>query len=121
MLAHSKKKLINSMIGKLPETGEGSVKILRRKAFYFADSGLMDNEGKCTIYGQVFQHMRLVNYESFKNNKVDAKMFNVIFAGEGAQDAGGPFRDCITNLCKELKSPSIPILIRIPNNKNNHG
>lgn len=65
--------------------------------------------------------MRGDNYSSFKKNKVDAKVFNVTFPGEGAQDAGGPFRDCITNMCKELQSENLPILVRTPNNKNNHG
>ena len=79
MFSHSKKKLINNMIDKLPTTGEGGVTIKRRKAFYFVNSGQVDNEGKHTIFGQVFQQSRGSNYESFKKNKVDAKVFNVTF------------------------------------------
>lgn len=123
MLDHAKKKLITKMIEALKKTEEGSVKILRRKAFYFGNSGQVDNEGKFTIFGQAFQQMRLEKepYMSFKKNRVDEKVFNVTFAGEGSQDAGGPFRDCITNMCKELQSESLPLLIRTANNKNNHG
>lgn len=51
MMSHAKKSLINKMIEALQTTGEGSVKILRRKAFYFANSGMCDNEGKSTIFG----------------------------------------------------------------------
>ncbi len=39
------------MINKLAKTEEGKVTIKRRKAFYFANSGLVDHEGKETIFG----------------------------------------------------------------------
>ncbi len=55
--------------------------------------------------------MRKSEYYWFKKTRVDSKVFNVDFVGEGANDAGGPFRDCITNMCKELQSASLPILI----------
>ncbi len=42
------------MISKLNVSDEGMIKILRRKAFYFANSGEVDNEGKFTIFGQAF-------------------------------------------------------------------
>lgn len=109
------------MIDLLSTSSEGNVTIKRRKAFYFANSGQVDHEGKFTIFGQVFQQMKSDNYASFKKNKVDSKVFSVTFAGEGSQDAGGPFRDCITNMCKELQNDCLPLLIRTPNNKNNHG
>lgn len=54
MVTHAKKRLINKMIENLQGTGEGSVKIMRRKAFYFVNSGQVDNEGKMTVFGQVF-------------------------------------------------------------------
>lgn len=94
---------------------------MRRKAFNFKESGQVDNEGKFTIFGQVFQQLRREQYSAFKKNRVDDKVFNVTFQGEGSQDAGGPFRDCITNMCKEVQSEALPVLIRTANNKNNHG
>lgn len=110
------------MIEALPTNStEPDVKIKRRQAFYFLDSGQVDNEGKSTIFGQIFQLLRRDNFVSFKKNKVDSKVFNVKIAGEGAQDAGGPFRDCITNMCSELQSHALPLLIKSQNNKNNHG
>ena len=84
MLGHAKKQLIDKMIRSLSTTGEGAIKIMRRKAFYFAESGLVDNEGKFTIFGQVFQQLRADNFSSFKKNKVDAKVFNVTISGEGS-------------------------------------
>ncbi|TNV74890.1 hypothetical protein FGO68_gene13970 [Halteria grandinella] len=121
MLSHAKKKLINKMIESLKKTEEAQITVMRRKAFNFKESGQCDNEGKCTIFGQVFQQLRKENYSAFKKNRVDDKVFNVTFKGEGSQDAGGPFRDCITNMCRELQSGSLPLLIPTPNNLNNVG
>jgi hypothetical protein len=39
--------------------------------------------------------------------------------GEGATDAGGPYRDCLSTICNELQSPAnraiLPLLIPTPN------
>lgn len=51
MMIHVKRFIINDMISKLTFTEEGKVTIKRRKAFYFANSGLVDHEGKETIFG----------------------------------------------------------------------
>jgi len=36
--------------------------------------------------------------------------------GEGSQDAGGPFRESLVNMCDELQSDALPLLIKSPNN-----
>lgn len=36
-------------------------------------------------------------------------------AGEGATDAGGPYRESISTLCSELQSSALPLLIPTPN------
>lgn len=41
--------------------------------------------------------------------------------GEGAQDIGGVFRDSLVNICDELEDPVLPLLIKSPNNRNDHG
>jgi len=48
-------------------------------------------------------------------------VLKVDFKGEGSIDAGGPYRETLTNICKELMSSALPLLIQTPNNKNNHG
>ena len=40
---------------------------------------------------------------------------------EGSEDAGGPYRDFLTNIGDELMSDFLPLLVRTANNKNNHG
>lgn len=59
--------------------------------------------------------------ESFKMNSTDSQMFTCNFAGEGAQDVGGPFREMLTNIVTELESPALPLLITTVNNRMDHG
>ena len=61
------------------------------------------------------------NLKCFRVNSCDSQIFKVEFKGEGSIDAGGPYRETITNICQELQSSTLPILIPTPNNKNNHG
>ena len=35
--------------------------------------------------------------------------------GEGAQDVGGPYREAVDNICAELHSEALPLLVRSPN------
>ena len=79
MMLHVKRRIINDMISKLKKSEEGGITIRRRKAFYFANSGLIDHEGRHTIFGQVFQQCRVNNYDWFKKNNVDSKVFSVTF------------------------------------------
>jgi E3 ubiquitin-protein ligase HERC2 len=48
-------------------------------------------------------------------------MWTVQFAGEGAQDVGGPFRETLTNIVSELESTTLPLLIKTVNNRMDHG
>lgn len=41
--------------------------------------------------------------------------------GEGADDAGGVFDDTITEMCQELTSGAVPLLIPTPNSVNDTG
>ncbi len=61
------------------------------------------------------------SFDSFKQNDTDTRCLKIEFKGEGSIDAGGPYRDAMANVCKELMSSILPLLIPTPNNKNNHG
>ena len=58
---------------------------------------------------------------NFRKNSVDSKCYNITFRGEGSIDAGGPFRESLVNVANELESGVVPILIKSPNNRNEHG
>ena len=36
-------------------------------------------------------------------------------------DYGGPFRDSLSNIARELEESVLPILVKTPNNRNEHG
>ena len=54
-------------------------------------------------------------------NQSDKKAWFVKFIGEFALDQGGLFRESLTELCQELQSPVLNLLVKTQNNKNNHG
>lgn len=63
----------------------------------------------------------------FKNIKPDLLIktneyaFRVILRREGAYDAGGPRRDMLSNVCSELMSPLLTLLVPTGNNLANYG
>jgi hypothetical protein len=54
-------------------------------------------------------------------NSTDDRCWRANFVGEGSIDAGGPFRDSLSNICDELESEFLPLLVKTPNNRNVHG
>lgn len=58
---------------------------------------------------------------NFRKFDVDKKAFNVKFLSEGGIDDGGLFRDAIVNIATELQSHILPLLMKTPNNRNDHG
>jgi hypothetical protein len=99
------------------------IQIKRNKALRFRESGECDHKGEHTIFGQIFKkYVKDNNWlECWKQNQPDNQVFRAYFAGEGAIDAGGPFRDTLSNLVEELESDSLPLLIKTTNNRNDHG
>ena len=49
------------------------------------------------------------------------KAFKVAFAGEAADDHGGPYREALAELVNELQSEALPLLLRTPNAINGVG
>ena len=48
-------------------------------------------------------------------------ILQVKLVGEGADDAGGVFDDTMTEMCNELVSGAVPLLIPTPNSTNGTG
>ena len=48
--------------------------------------------------------------------RTDRRPFSVTFRSEGACDCGGPMRDLITDVCEELMSDALPLLVPTSNN-----
>ena len=57
----------------------------------------------------------------FRVKDVNGKAYSIKFLGESSIDAGGPYRDSIVNVVNEMESGYVPLLIKSPNNRNEHG
>lgn len=89
----------------------------------FEEEGKVDHEGKYTIFGQIrIQCARdSPDMSCFRQHNPDDRCYKVEFKGEGSMDWGGPFRDSLVNIAKELETGVVPLLIKSPNNRNEHG
>jgi hypothetical protein len=61
-----------------------------------------------SLFGQVYQLLTTKPPALFTTNK---KMWAVTFYGEGADDVGGPYRECLTQMCEELMSASLTLFV----------
>lgn len=69
------------------------------------------------MFFQSFQGTKDIDPRRLRASSNDTRPWHVAFRGEGAQDAGGPFRDALTDMCAELQSEDnrLPLLIPCPN------
>lgn len=58
---------------------------------------------------------------NFRTKELDGRCYKIKFLGEGSIDAGGPFRDSLVNIVQEMEEGVVPLLIKSPNNRNDHG
>ncbi|CBZ24835.1 conserved hypothetical protein [Leishmania mexicana MHOM/GT/2001/U1103] len=61
-----------------------------------------------SLFGQVYQLLASKPPEFFITNK---KLWTVSFYGEGADDVGGPYRECLTQMSAELMSTSLALFL----------
>ena len=99
------------------------IKLNRMKTRRFIDKGKPDHTGEFTVFGQIYQYIKTKSFKIFKKKEGgnNAKMFNVTFVGEASIDAGGPYREALTQACAELQSSALPLFIPSPNQKNESG
>ena len=72
-----------------------------------------------TLFSQMFKELKKSGGRNFRQGRNDGCPFNVHFKGEGGQDCGGPRRDAMSNICKELMSEVLPLLKPTSNNTTN--
>lgn len=99
------------------------IKINRLKVRKFIEKGKPDHTGEFTIWGNIFQFIKSKSFKIFKKKEGgnNGKLFNVTFVGEASIDAGGPYREAITQAMGELQSSAVPLFIPSPNQKNESG
>ena len=89
----------------------------------YHEDGKVDHEGRHSIFGQIMIQLknRCPDMSNFRHSSVDERCYRINFKGEGSIDAGGPFRDSLVNIVSEMENGAIPLLIKSPNNRNDHG
>ena len=121
ILLNVKNKYMKKVVDGLPSGGGTSVKVLRRDAQRLADAGKVDHKGEKSIFGQIWRQVKGNNFNTLCINESGSQAWYVRLIGEGSIDAGGPYRETITNICDELQSALLPLLVPTQNNKNDHG
>jgi len=97
------------------------ININRMRAARFFESGKIDHTGEYTVFGQIFKPLYAKKFSPLMINNSTDRAWNSKFIGEGSIDVGGPYRECIHEICKELQSHVLPLLIPTQNQKNDFG
>ncbi len=97
------------------------IPINRLRALRFFDSGKVDHTGEYTVFGQCFKALSSKKYYPMMVNNSTDRAWNSKFIGEGSIDVGGPYRETFFEMCRELQSPCLPLLIKTSNHKNDFG
>ena len=116
----------NSYIKKIADTlptnyDEPEVNYNRRLIQHKKDRGRVDNKGEWTSFGITMKKVMEKNYEYLRVQNSSYKAWKANFVGEGSIDAGGPYRESLSNITDELYSSCLPLLIPTQNHKNDHG
>ena len=118
----TKDEIVTEITNETPSSkGNTECVLYRHKAYLLKTSGGVDHTGEHTIYGQLWRILKDKVHEFRKNFRHDRYPFTVKFKGDGGVDVGGLFRECLDEICEELQSELLPLLIPTPNNKTGHG
>ena len=58
---------------------------------------------------------------NFRKKSTDQRCYEIQFEGEGSLDGGSSFRESLTKIVREMESGVVPLLLKSPNNRNEHG
>jgi hypothetical protein len=109
---------LKGTLGKTNSSERPTIEVNRTRATRQREKGLMDSQGVSSIFGQIY---RLMNKASNRSLRNEERIFQVNFTGEGSIDAGGPYNEVISNICEELQSKYLPLLVQCPNGVQNLG
>lgn len=90
----------------------------RPKAMRHRSSGKVDSDARYTLFSQAFRQLNSLGGGHYR--RAD-NFYHVVFLGENAQDAGGPYRETLAQYCEELHSSQLPLLLPTSNSQHNVG
>jgi hypothetical protein len=118
IFATLKNNMFNAVISGTNSESRPDVSIDRTKAMRMKYSGKIDSQAIVSIFGQLY---RAINNSPPRNFRNQERIFKVVFRGEGATDAGGPYNEAISAICDELMSRFLPLFVPTQNNLHNVG
>jgi len=80
-----------------------------------------DHKARRTIFGQLYQQLKHRSIERVFKIGENHRAFKANYIGMNAIDAGGPYRDAIETMCRELESPALPLFVKTPNGRMDAG
>jgi hypothetical protein len=115
---NSKYSIFKEVLSKTNSDARPEITVDRPKAMRHRFRKDIDTNGQFSIFGQIFRAINNKTNAEFRNSE---RIFRVTYRGEAATDAGGPYNEVISNICDELQSSFLPLLIPTPNNSHNMG
>ena len=90
-----------------------------------AVEGKTDHGDGDTLFSQLFKGMSKKQPSDYKTwwrrDGIDNRVFRANFKGEHSIDAGGPYRELMENISRELCSSVLPVLAPTENQRHEHG
>jgi len=94
-----------------------------------------DVNGDKSVFGQVFQQLELGKHTQLNKfgdpdndpwrfhigGRGDLRAWHTLLKGLNATDAGGPYREVLFQMCRELQSARLPLFIPAPNTRDQLG
>jgi hypothetical protein len=93
-----------------PEHEEDGREVVGSRRFVLGNGAVTHN----SVFGQVFQQLHFLRPATLRIQQGN-RPFRVKFAGEGGIDAGGVFRDLVSEVCSTLLSRDTPLFVPCPN------
>lgn len=113
-----KNNMFNSVISSTNSDSRPDISVDRTKAMRIKYSGKVDSQAIISLFGQIYRAINSTPPRNFRNHE---RIFKVVFRGEGATDAGGPYNEAMSAMCDELMSRFLPLFVPTQNNSHNVG
>lgn len=93
-----------------------AVAINRKKALEYAkNENNVDHKAQHTVFSQVKKNLEHKRLKGLRINSAEKSGWFVKFIGEQSLDDGGLFRECLSEMCNELKGKVLPLLSKSKN------
>ena len=113
-----KERLIRGVLQRTMEAGTRPLVSINRLQIRRGKDGLAGRDGARSVFAQACAELVGAGPGVLL---ASARVWKVKFVGEGADDAGGGYSESISEMCEELVTGLVALLIRTPNGSNDTG